>query len=69
MSAIGDEIRAEAAIADRPGQMARLEEIASRVDRIVAAAVKPGTIRALSASADVSGRDGGHIRQPERENQ
>lgn len=57
MSALGDAIRAEAAIADRPGQMARLEEIASRVDRIVATAINPGTIRALSARSDTGGAE------------
>jgi hypothetical protein len=34
MTSIGDEIRSEAAIADRPGQMARLDALAARVDRI-----------------------------------
>ncbi len=32
MSVMGDRIRSEAAIADRPGQMARLEEIACLVE-------------------------------------
>lgn len=35
MTSLGDEIRSEAAIADRPGQMKRLEDIAARVDRVV----------------------------------
>ena len=33
---LGDRIRSEAAIADRPGQMDRLEAIADEVDRLVA---------------------------------
>jgi len=32
MSALGDRLRAQAAIADRPGQMKSLEEIAGLVD-------------------------------------
>lgn len=34
-SPLGDALRSEAAIADRPGQGARLEEIASAVDSLV----------------------------------
>lgn len=37
-SDLGDLIRSEAAIADRPGQMVRLERIAARVDALVARA-------------------------------
>lgn len=34
MSDLGDKIRSEAALADRPGQMARLEQIAAEVDQL-----------------------------------
>jgi hypothetical protein len=38
MSALGDAIRSEAAIADRPGQMDRLEALADKVDALAGVA-------------------------------